>query len=978
MGRSLCVVMLSFSCTSLLGGCGTEANSSAAPATRPVSVSVTALKAQSETNSVQQLYSTVSRGGSSNQGGTVLTWSAAGAGSVTSDGLFACTGLGSAAVTARAGSASATTSTSCLNSPMPLADGVFIEHSLDFAGPFSSWLNVKTMYGAKGDGVSDDTAALQAALTDQLHMKRVIWLPRGTYIISDTLTVQGCYGLTIIGEDPSNTIIKWTGPQGGTMLDAEGCTWIHISRLTLDGNGSAGTGEHISSSNVGGFYPTFNLLSDQTIRNLEVGIEVGSAGEITVERIHFDNDSGAGVSQESYNALNFWVRDSLFTECGIGITNALNKDGAGGFNVTNSVFVDSKTADMAIGATGPFSIRRSLSVGSHAFFTTGATGAPALITFQANTIISPGRIPIQIGTPSPIVLIDNAFAGMHSDMPIVSGVAPKPVDIFSVGNRALSNVPFSGNIGRVKSIDDLLSSPVSESSVTAPAAVYVPPPSTAKVFDVPLGSDSAAIQTLVTQAVQAPGGGIVHFPAGDFEIDQQVVIPEGQPVEVIGDGPAATSLVGTPALIGAVLRIDSSQARVADLAISQQVDDGDSPTAEGIQVSVPDIPSTEVLVDETKGYQDHGLFVDGIDQAHVEALSYELNSETESVPASDLTGGPILAGGSYGFGRINMFQAGTDAFMLDNNAQLLEEDFWHDAGELGPAISLTGGTGSVTVSGASLNTPASVPTITSNDFTGNISLTGIGSVVGTPLQTGQQSESTSLMLAASEIPIPNSSDSSVVLSSGPIGAIGQVLNDRVFDNKPFPVGDDGNSSALWIEQMLSHLRTEAPHPRLPLSGNSSRIRLDRIAIGSTRIGIHIEPNQISVGTMPMYLLTNRNGMTLDNKSSSSCISEVPSTGNMADIAWTVKPGMDGGVYLQSAAESLAASIAENQSNVVLANSSADAHQEWVVLPVGDGYFNLFNRATGQVLTGRGSGACATLSTLNGSSEQEWSIATDNE
>ena len=30
----------------------------------------------------------------------------------------------------------------------------------EFVGPFSNWTNVKTVYGAAGDGVTDDTAAL--------------------------------------------------------------------------------------------------------------------------------------------------------------------------------------------------------------------------------------------------------------------------------------------------------------------------------------------------------------------------------------------------------------------------------------------------------------------------------------------------------------------------------------------------------------------------------------------------------------------------------------------------------------------------------------------------------------------------------------------------------------------------------------------------------------------------------------------------
>ncbi len=46
----------------------------------------------------------------------------------------------------------------------------------------------KPPYLAKGDGVSDDSNALQNALNDQVGRHRVLFFPRGTYLVSRTLT----------------------------------------------------------------------------------------------------------------------------------------------------------------------------------------------------------------------------------------------------------------------------------------------------------------------------------------------------------------------------------------------------------------------------------------------------------------------------------------------------------------------------------------------------------------------------------------------------------------------------------------------------------------------------------------------------------------------------------------------------------------------------------------------------------------------
>src|SRR5689334_22671622 len=92
----------------------------------------------------------------------------------------------------------------------------FFETGEEFAGPFPSWKNVRTDYGAKGDGVADDAPAIQKALDDLRDMPGNPWstlyFPAGTYRIASTLKTSrkqhhDWLGCQIIGEDPATTIL---------------------------------------------------------------------------------------------------------------------------------------------------------------------------------------------------------------------------------------------------------------------------------------------------------------------------------------------------------------------------------------------------------------------------------------------------------------------------------------------------------------------------------------------------------------------------------------------------------------------------------------------------------------------------------------------------------------------------------------------------------------------------------------------------
>jgi Pectate lyase superfamily protein len=73
-------------------------------------------------------------------------------------------------------------------------------------------LNVKTQYGARGDGITDDTASIQSALNAYPNGKRIIYLPNGTYLVSSTITWPA--GKSGTGNEYKNTTLQGQSEQG--------------------------------------------------------------------------------------------------------------------------------------------------------------------------------------------------------------------------------------------------------------------------------------------------------------------------------------------------------------------------------------------------------------------------------------------------------------------------------------------------------------------------------------------------------------------------------------------------------------------------------------------------------------------------------------------------------------------------------------------------------------------------------------------
>jgi hypothetical protein len=191
-------------------------------------------------------------------------------------------------------------------------------------------INVKQPpYNAKGDGKTDDTRAIQKALDDHPNAGAIIYLPRGTYRISDTLrwpkgTIGGWeYKQTILeGEsrqhsrivlqdrcpgfrDPDKPkALVWTGPAPAQRFRNA------VRNLSLDtGKDNPGAiGLQFNASNQGGVF-------DVTIRSGDgtgpIGLDMSYTGEIGPCLIRNVEVQGFAVGVRTGHVVNSITIESL-------------------------------------------------------------------------------------------------------------------------------------------------------------------------------------------------------------------------------------------------------------------------------------------------------------------------------------------------------------------------------------------------------------------------------------------------------------------------------------------------------------------------------------------------------------------------------------------------------------------------------------------------------------------------------------------
>ena len=197
-----------------------------------------------------------------------------------------------------------------------------------------SVLDAKRDFGAKGDGKTDDTEALQRALnagcgTDKAHRSKsnALFLPNGTYRVTQTLVVKTALGPWLYGESRDGVVIKLDdGVTGVTSVlrthprdeGNSSADWFmrNLRHFTIDvGNNPETDGIRWHATNSGilkdvriigrgkrGIHSGFmeqggpNLVQDVVIEGFETGIHSQWMWSQTLSRITIKNCRAVGLS----------------------------------------------------------------------------------------------------------------------------------------------------------------------------------------------------------------------------------------------------------------------------------------------------------------------------------------------------------------------------------------------------------------------------------------------------------------------------------------------------------------------------------------------------------------------------------------------------------------------------------------------------------------------------------------------------------
>lgn len=206
-------------------------------------------------------------------------------------------------------------------------------------------------YGAKGDGVTDDTAAIRHALAAAQGAVTVgvpgasVYFPQGEYVISDTITLDRFSGVVFgdgQGQSPAYapqpghaTVIRWRGRAPKAMIEIVDSAALKIHDLRFEGSNASPPTYAIDFRSAGGDKGCnhFCTIEDVTIGQFPWSSQGTNEGDVTTciaftgmdannDQFHFNRlrlSHPADYGIYLPNTQSIWgsISDCFFDHCGV-------------------------------------------------------------------------------------------------------------------------------------------------------------------------------------------------------------------------------------------------------------------------------------------------------------------------------------------------------------------------------------------------------------------------------------------------------------------------------------------------------------------------------------------------------------------------------------------------------------------------------------------------------------------------------------
>jgi hypothetical protein len=732
--------------------------------------------------------------------------------------------------------------------------------SEEFVGPFSNWSNVKTAYGAAGNGTTDDTTSIQNCLNALGSTTQTCWFPAGTYKITAELTLNGKSNVHVIGADPATTTIKWAGSAGGTMLLLNGTNFSRVNRFTFDGSSSAATAINQSSTSASDCCNEYadDVLEDTTSTGYTCGGSGVQCSEVSMLRDTFSSVVN-GISLGNGNALDVWCWYCQFTNNSTGVTNNVSGSTSGNANVFNSIFENSTTADLSFGNTGIMTFNNNYSTGSRRFLDSGGGGNPNVIFLDGNTIVSTtNSTSINMSNLGPLVMLDNTIKSTGSSTPAVSVSAGVGGDLFSMGNTftvgtvgtcsAGSAVQANGHCHSVTGTggDTVVSAgPLNPNPPTLPGT---PPNNARTIFEVTAGSSAATINTAISNAIAAGSRSVVHLQTGSYSIASTITVPASD-IQIIGDGDENTHLTWSGGANGTLMQLSSPSKAV----LREMLLDGNGGSATCLDVKGADQSGSSVFGqgDILDSSTTANLYIDALDYTNVELHDFQSAGNAASVPNGVLVkGGTSAAGGTWLGGSTNIFSGAgfgaTNLLSVTSNGHLSVRQFFNDAGgsASGTIASLSGTGGAISMANIpGFTNTAGQHAVALTNFTGTSAIVNLAtfetSSLGDDVISSSGSGANNLRLGMVGISASPFSD-----TTSPADTHG-FLNGSTTNSPPSgqftgEVTESGTSTNTFLTTALAQLRGTQPVVPTGTATGVTDVRLYRVNTISCIYGVHLE------------------------------------------------------------------------------------------------------------------------------------------